>query len=82
MYLTILTPVKELYQGEVTAVKVPGTSGQFEVLKGHANIVSGLGEGNVQITDANGQKKNFKINQGFIEVLRDEIAVLVTGAEE
>lgn len=82
MNLIILTPVKKLYQGEVTAVKVPGASGQFEVLKGHANIVSALGEGNVQITDAEGKKKNFKINQGFIEVLRDEIAVLVTGVEE
>ena len=82
MNLTILTPVKELYQGEITAVKVPGVSGQFEVLKGHANIVSALGKGNVQITDSNGKKTNFKINQGFIEVLRDEIAVLVTGVEE
>ena len=82
MNLTILTPVKELYQGEISRVKVPGISGQFEVLKGHANIVSALGEGNVQVTDTKGQKTNFKINQGFIEVLRDEIAVLVTGVEE
>ena len=82
MNLTILTPVKELYQGKVTAVKVPGVSGQFEVLRGHANIVSALGAGNVQVTDSSGQKTTFKINQGFIEVLRDEIAVLVTGVEE
>jgi F-type H+-transporting ATPase subunit epsilon len=82
MHLTILTPVKQLFQGDIKTIKVPGVSGQFEVLKGHANIVSALGKGIVQITDESGKKTDFKIKQGFIEVLKDEVSVLVTRAEQ
>lgn len=82
MHLTILTPVKQLFQGRIKTIKVPGISGQFEVLKGHANIVSALGKGVVQITDEAGKKMDFKIKQGFIEVLKDEVSVLVTGADK
>jgi F0F1-type ATP synthase epsilon subunit len=30
MNLIVLTPEKEIYQGQITSVKVPGISGQFE----------------------------------------------------
>ena len=33
MNLIVLTPEKELFCGEITSVKVPGTKGQFEILK-------------------------------------------------
>jgi len=47
MELVVLTPEKEIFQGSITAVKVPGTSGHFEVLKDHAPIVSSLTTGAV-----------------------------------
>ena len=82
MNLIVLTPEHELFQGEVTAVKVPGVAGQFEVLNGHAPIVSALGQGKVYITQPSGEKKEYAISQGFIEVLNNEVAVLATGVEE
>ena len=38
MNLIALTPEKELFNGEITSVKVPGTSGQFEILNNHAPV--------------------------------------------
>ena len=61
MNLTVLTPEKEIYQGQITSVKVPGISGQFEILNNHAPIVAALGQGDVRIIDAKGEKKIFKI---------------------
>ena len=76
----MLTPEKSLYQGKITSVKVPGKNGQFEVLKGHAAIVSSLIKGEVRIYDMNKKAILIKIEKGFIEVLKDEISLLVKGA--
>lgn len=82
MNLVILTPEKEVFSGEITSVKVPGTSGQFEILKGHAAIVSSLTEGEVRIIDGSGSKKGYTIEKGFIEVINDEVSLLVRGLTE
>jgi F-type H+-transporting ATPase subunit epsilon len=49
MDLTVLTPDMEVFQGSIKSVKVPGTNGQFQVLKNHAPIVASLEEGDVYI---------------------------------
>ena len=77
MQLLVLTPEKEMFHGEVKSVKVPGTKGQFEILKGHAPIVSSLREGAVRIIDNAGNKSEIEIIKGFVEVLRDEVSILV-----
>ncbi len=82
MNLVVLTPEKEIFSGEIKSVKVPGTSGQFEILKGHAAIVSSLVEGGVRILDSSGNKKEFDIQKGFVEVLNDEVSLLVQGVKE
>ena len=71
-----------MFSGSVTSVKVPGTSGQFEILKGHAPIVSSLSEGQVRILDDKGEKRVFNITRGFVEVIQDEVSLLVRGLEE
>jgi len=56
MNLIVLTPEKEIYNGPITSVKVPGSTGQFEILKGHASIVSSLVEGEVRVIKEGGEK--------------------------
>ncbi len=82
MNLTVLTPDKEVFQGTIDSVKVPGVTGQFEILKNHAPIVSALGEGVVRIIETGGATKSFTIERGFIEVLRQEVSLLVQGVTE
>jgi F-type H+-transporting ATPase subunit epsilon len=78
MNLVVLTPEKELFNASFTSVKVPGLKGQFEILKGHAPIVSALSSGKVRIVDGAGNKSEITIAKGFVEVLRNEVSVLVT----
>ena len=80
MHISVLTPDKEIFDGQITSVKVPGVSGQFEVLNNHAPIVSALGEGQVRLIQENGEKISFGIEKGFIEVLKNKVALLVQGA--
>jgi len=82
MNLLVLTPEKEIFNGPISSVKVPGTTGQFEILKGHASIVSALSEGEVRVVKENGETMRFKIEKGFVEVLMKEVALLVQGVQE
>ena len=82
MVISVLSPDQEIFSGEITSVKVPGTTGQFEVLQNHAPIVAALAEGSVRIKKANGETLNFDIKKGFIEVLYNEVSLLVQVSDE
>jgi F-type H+-transporting ATPase subunit epsilon len=75
MYLEIITPDKKVFSGEVTSVKVPGTNGQFQVLKNHAPIISTLSNGKVTVITPT-ETKVFEVKGGVIEVLKNKVVVL------
>ena len=79
MFLEIITPEKKLFTGEVTSMKVPGVSGEFQVLKNHAPIVSTLGKGKVKIKSTEGPQE-FDIKSGVVEVLKNKIILLAESA--
>lgn len=59
MNITVLTPDKEVFKGKIISVKVPGTVGQFQVLKNHAPIVSSLAEGEIKIVTSSGEHQYY-----------------------
>ncbi|TCC92272.1 ATP synthase F1 subunit epsilon [Pedobacter frigiditerrae] len=75
MTLEILTPDKKVFEGDVTAVTVPGTLGSFQILKDHAPIISTLEDGPVIIKGSTGEEI-FNIKGGVVEVLDNKIIVL------
>jgi F-type H+-transporting ATPase subunit epsilon len=75
MFLEIITPDKKVFSGEVTSVQVPGTDGQFQILKNHAPIISTLTNGKVKIKTAGGTQ-SFDVKGGVVEVLKNNIIVL------
>ncbi|MFT6795932.1 MAG: F-type H+-transporting ATPase subunit epsilon [Maribacter sp.] len=90
MYLEIVSPEATLFAGEVTSVTVPGINGEFQMLQGHAPIVSLLQEGNVKVEgkvvleeehegaftkDASG-KTILAISSGTIELKDNKVIVL------
>lgn len=72
MQLEIVSPEATLYSGEASAVTVPGTDGEFQMLDHHAPIVSLLAKGQVKIKGASmndKQKKHFKAGSGGDEMI-------------
>lgn len=49
MHLEIITPETKIFKGEANAVLLPGMDGFFQVLNGHAPIISGLNKGSVKV---------------------------------
>ncbi len=67
MKISVLTPEREIFQGEVTSVKVPGTRGEFQILKNHAPIVSSLDPGVIHVVTAQGEYRYFDEESGDIK---------------
>lgn len=78
MKLTIITPDKLAYEGDVTAVTVPGSAGSFQILKDHAAIVSTLEDGKVIINTGTSEEV-FQIKGGVVEAKDNSITVLAEG---
>lgn len=81
MNLTIITPDKSVYDGQVFSVTVPGTSGSFEILQNHAPIVSSLDEG-IVIVRTGKSEEIIRITGGVVEVIHNTITVLAEGIIE
>ncbi|MHA7877819.1 MAG: ATP synthase F1 subunit epsilon [Bacteroidota bacterium] len=77
MHLTILTPDKKIFDGDVQQVTFPGSAGAFQVLNNHAPLVSMLQQGTI-IYKAKDQDHVLPIESGWVEVLHNKITVLVT----
>ena len=57
MRLEVITPDKKLFERNVDAVSFPGIDGSFQVLKGHAPIISTLKEGKIKVSLSNDEKE-------------------------
>lgn len=73
--IRILTPEGTLHEGAATAVFLPGSVSPFEVLPGHAPIISALSAGDIRVVD--GQERHFAIRGGVVRVRDNEIEACV-----
>ena len=76
MLLEIITPEKNVFEGEVSSVTLPGVSGEFAILNNHAPIVASLQSGKIRIVDSSNKKEEFAINSGVVEMKSNKIIVL------
>ncbi len=74
--LKIVSLEKIVFDGQVKSVRVPGTLGSFEILVGHAPIISSLETGIVDYVTQDG-KQSLNINGGFVEVRKNEVSLCV-----
>ncbi len=75
MHVDILTPDTTLFSGEAKIVTLPGVTGSFQIMNNHAPLISALSKGTVVI-DSGSEKKEFPVNGGIIEVLKNKIVIL------
>ncbi len=80
IHLEVVTPMGMIYDGEVSVVVLPGTEGEFGVLKGHASLVSSLKAGVIDIQKENDKHELIAIDSGYAEVNEFKITVLAKGA--
>ena len=75
MNLKIITPERQIFEGEADLVQLPGSDGLFEILRNHAPMIASLRKGKVKISN-NNEYQYFEINGGVAEIFNNEILVL------
>ena len=64
------------------AVEVPGKNGYFEVLYGHAPLLSEIGAGEVRLHGGESGDQRYSVARGFVEVLPDRVTILAETAQK
>jgi F-type H+-transporting ATPase subunit epsilon len=79
IHLTIVTPFGKIYDGNVDMVSLPGSEGEFGVLPGHADTVSTLIPGVIELTK-NANSEVVAVDWGYVKVNESSVDVLADGA--
>jgi F-type H+-transporting ATPase subunit epsilon len=80
LMLEIVTPEKMTFSGKVEEVTIPGTEGEFGVLRGHEAFLSSVDIGELNfIKDS--KKTHYSVNTGYAEVTANKVTILIETAE-
>lgn len=77
LHLNIVSPEKELYDGVVNSVTLPGVLGAFTILSHHAPIVSALKAGKMVFETTDGAEHSQEIQGGFMEMSNNCVSVCI-----
>lgn len=77
MFLELITPDEKLFEGEIIQVTLPGIAGSFQILAGHAPLVSTLGKGDIKYVQHKKREVNISVDGGVVEVRNDKVNVLI-----
>lgn len=78
----LVVPDRILVDETADAVEVPGKNGYFEVLYGHAPLLSEIGAGEVRLHGGEGGEQRYSVARGFVEVLPDRVTILAETAQK
>jgi len=75
----LVSPERELFNGEVDHVVVPGSEGEFGVSPNHAPVMSVIKPGALKVFNEGGERRIF-VNGGFADVTPEGLTVLAEEA--
>lgn len=78
--LSIITPERLFFEGEVEMLVVESTDGQLAIMAGHEQGVIAIESGEIRIKQ-NGEYKDAAISSGMVTVAHDETLVMVQTVE-
>ena len=79
-HFEFVAPDKQMYKGEAESVLVPGSEGDFVVLKDHAPVMTSLRPGVVAIDEGAGKKHRYFVRGGFADVSSEGLILLAETA--
>ncbi len=81
LMLEIVTPEKLVFSGNIEEITLPGTEGEFGVLRGHEAFLTSVEIGEMNFVKE-GKKTFYAVNTGYVEVTGSKVTVLIETAEK
>ncbi len=79
LHFALVSPERELFNGEVDHVVVPGSEGEFGVSPNHAPVMSVIKPGALKVIN-DGTERRIFVNGGFADVTPEGLSVLAEEA--
>ncbi len=79
LHFALVSPERELFNGEVDHVVVPGSEGEFGVSPNHAPVMSVIKPGALKVFEEGNVRRIF-VNGGFADVTPEGLTVLAEEA--
>jgi len=79
--LTIVTPYKNFFEGQVTSATVPTVDGDIGFMAGHTSMIIALTPGIAHYIGEQGETRYFTVSEGFCKVIGDSILLVCNSAE-
>lgn len=79
--LTILTPERDFYSGEVVEVITDSVGGRISILADHMPLITTLRPADTEITQKDGKKLKAFTSTGILEVRDNELKILCDNCE-
>ena len=79
-HFELVSPEKLLFSGSVEQVVVPGTEGEFTVLKDHAPTMATLRPGVVTVSEGPGKSQRLFVRGGFADISAKGLTILAEEA--
>ena len=78
--VTVVSPERQLFDGEATAVVAPAYDGEVGILPRHAPFLTLLGKGNLVVRHGV-ETQQFRVAGGFAQVAGNRVRIVVEQAE-
>ncbi len=78
MHLNLISLKGLEFDGEVNSLNLKTTSGEITVLDNHRPLITQLVKGQAVVIKENGEKLNFDIKSGFLEISSSNNATILT----
>jgi F-type H+-transporting ATPase subunit epsilon len=79
LHVSVISPEKVLFEGEVDSVVAPAFDGSLGILNGHAAMMTLLGKGELKLGPDVGGKR-FTVEGGFLQVANNQVRVVTEHA--
>jgi len=81
LHLTIVSPSKQVFDGEATLVEIPGIEGDMGVLPQHAPTLSMLREGIITVHTIDKAVIRYKVMSGYADITPTSCTILSESIE-
>lgn len=79
-HFELVSPERLLFSGDVESVVVPGSEGQFTVLKDHAPVMTMLKPGVVEVGEGGARSQRLFVRGGFADIAASGLTILAEQA--
>ena len=79
LHVSVISPERVLFEGEVDSVVAPAFDGEVGILKDHAAMMTLLGAGTLRLGPDMGGKR-FHVEGGFLQVADNQVRIVTEQA--